>query len=51
MLVKNYSSAVFGIDVTTITIEVNASAHIKFFLRLDLFENIHFLVLFVYSFY
>jgi len=32
MLVKTYGSAVFGIDATTITIEVNASAGIKFFL-------------------
>ena len=32
MLVKTYGSAVYGIDATTITIEVNASAGIKFFL-------------------
>ena len=32
MLVKNFGSAVFGIDATTITIEVNVSAGIKFFL-------------------
>lgn len=32
MLVKTFGSAVFGIDATTITIEVNASAGIKFFL-------------------
>jgi magnesium chelatase family protein len=32
MLVKTYGSAVFVIDATTITIEVNASAGIKFFL-------------------
>ena len=32
MLVKTYGSAVFGIDATTITIEVNASVGIKFFL-------------------
>ena len=32
MLVKTYGSAVFGIDATTITIEVNVSAGIKFFL-------------------
>ena len=48
MLVKTYGSAVFGIDAVTITIEVNASAGIKFFLLVDLFENIHFLVLFAY---
>ena len=32
MLVKTFGSAVFGIDATTITIEVNVSAGIKFFL-------------------
>ena len=32
MLVKTYGSAVYGIDATTITIEVNASPGIKFFL-------------------
>ncbi len=32
MLVKTYGSAVFGIDATTITIEVNVSKGIKFFL-------------------
>ena len=32
MLVKTYGSAVYGIDATTITIEVNVSAGIKFFL-------------------
>ena len=31
MLVKTFGSAVFGIDATTITIEVNVSAGIKFF--------------------
>ena len=32
MLVKTFGSAVFGIDTTTITIEVNASPGTKFFL-------------------
>ncbi|MBL6662850.1 MAG: YifB family Mg chelatase-like AAA ATPase [Flavobacteriales bacterium] len=32
MLVKTFGSAVFGIDATTITIEVNVSPGIKFFL-------------------
>lgn len=32
MLVKAYGSAVYGIDATTVTIEVNVSAGIKFFL-------------------
>lgn len=32
MLVKTYGSAVFGVNATTITIEVNSSAGIKFFL-------------------
>lgn len=32
MLVKTFGSAVYGIDATTITIEVNASPGIKFFL-------------------
>ncbi len=32
MLVKTYGSAVFGIDATTITVEVNVSQGIKFFL-------------------
>ncbi len=32
MLVKTYGSAVYGIDATTITIEVNATQGIKFFL-------------------
>ena len=32
MLVKTYGSAVYGIDASTITIEVNASPGIKFFL-------------------
>ena len=32
MLVKTYSSAVFGIDATTITIEVNVGQGINFFL-------------------
>ena len=32
MLVKTYSSAVFGIDATTITIEVNVDQGINFFL-------------------
>ncbi len=32
MLVKTYGSSVFGIDATTITVEVNVSQGIKFFL-------------------
>ena len=32
MLVKTYGSAVYGIDAITITIEVNVSSGIKFFL-------------------
>ena len=32
MLVKTYGSAVFGIDATTITIEVNLAQGINFFL-------------------
>ena len=40
MLVKTYGSAVYGIDATTITIEVNASPGIKDFLYLvDLDKN------------
>lgn len=32
MLVKTYGSAVTGIDATTITVEVNVSAGVNFFL-------------------
>ena len=32
MLVKTYGAAVFGIDATTITVEVNLSSGINFFL-------------------
>jgi magnesium chelatase family protein len=32
MLIKTYGSAVYGVDAITITVEVNVSQGIKFFL-------------------